>query len=302
LGWAPKAVLVGVLASASVSAAPPDGEDPGQGDSIADPAITAQVEALANQGSAKFEVADYPAAIALWEQAYELLPATLAYAPMRLQLQVLLAYAHVQAYAVDADAQHLHKADLLFVAYLEGLDPADTVSRAQIEGEREKLATEIARLEAEQSERERAKALELAAREAEVREQSLDELELVETPPWTEQDRRRTKLYTIGGASMLGLGGGGLGLMVAGLVGGAATEREGRDSIEALPGDASDYSAQMWSEQVRRGTVYNTVAWVSGSIAGGLLIAGTTLITTAALQRRRAGVKRPKVMLGGLRF
>jgi hypothetical protein len=283
-------VLVMSAAARPAVAGPPEDGAASEAPAI-DPEVAREVQELANQGSAKFEIADYEGAIELWEQAHDRLPPTVEYASMRAQLQVLLAHAHVQAYAVDEDPQHLHKADKLFAAFLEALDPADTVDRAQIESEREELAAELARLDAIRAEREEAEARELAAREAEARALALGELEVEDAPPWTEDDRRRTKVYTGVGASLVALGGVSLGLMAVGLVGGATTEQAGQDSIDSLPGDPADYTADTWADELRRGRTYNALAWTGGALAVALLSSGTALIAIAATQRRRAGVR-----------
>ena len=252
-----------------------------------EPDILATVSELATEGAAKFELADYLAAIELWEQAHAMLPDAAEFDPMRVQLQVLLAHGHIRAYELDDDPEHLHKADALLTSTLDQLDPNDQSSREQIEAHRERVNAELAELERERAELER---LEV---ETKAREQALTEREaqlLAAQPQWSEQDEARARRHTKIGAIVLGTSVVPLAGMAVALGLGAHYERQGEAWVAQLEAEGQDLGLQSASgnaQNVRAGVITNQVAWAAGSVGAAMVISGATLVTVAALRRRR---------------
>ncbi|MEM9452591.1 MAG: hypothetical protein AAGF11_00330 [Myxococcota bacterium] len=245
--------------------------------------VRARARELFAQGQAKFELADYVGAIALWGQAYEMLPFS-----MRDQLHVPLANAHLEAYAADGDPRHLTQAQAMFEAHLEALDPTDREARANTEAELAKIDTELARLEAERAQRAR----EQIEQEAQVREQARSERERQAVQQAQrqearrqararEQDRRRFRIFMGVGGGLAGLGVASLGTMAAGLSLGEGIDRQGAD----LMADPSG-STEQFQSLLQQGTTYNRLAIATGVLGGALLLSGTTLIVIAALRYR----------------
>ena len=144
------------------------------------PEIITQAETQITLGATKYELAEYEAAIKLWQQAYQMLPFS-----MRGQLHVPIANAHLKAYEIDRDQQHLSTARAMYTAHLETLAPTDTEGRATIE---DNLATIDAKFAEIESERTRCKCDE-AAQEAIAREQARHEREQIESAQREEARR-----------------------------------------------------------------------------------------------------------------
>ncbi|MEM9454471.1 MAG: hypothetical protein AAGF11_09845 [Myxococcota bacterium] len=101
--------------------------------------ILAEVGALFGAGQDRFAASDFEGAIDQWTRAYGLLPDEPEYRATRALLLANLAQAHVKAYEVSAQADHLRQADRLFGDYLALLDPADAQTRQTIEAERRRI-------------------------------------------------------------------------------------------------------------------------------------------------------------------
>jgi hypothetical protein len=246
-------------------AAPPDATE----------APAAEAKRLFAEGSSKYELGDCQGAIELWEQAYELLPLGL-----RAQLQVPLANAHVCAYESDEDPEHLRRAQVLFGDYLAALDAVDQQTRAEVEGLLKQVSDTLAELEAEAERRKQ----ELAEREAIAREEAAKAetiQQMQDLDPWTDEQRRRFRIFNGVGGSLIGLGAAGLGVMATGLVLGENVDVRGSHLTVHDP----------YSEYARlreTGRDYNVMAAVSGAIGGALLVSGVSMIVVAAVERRRA--------------
>jgi tetratricopeptide (TPR) repeat protein len=100
-------IVVGELAIVPVAAAaPPTSDEIGQ------------AQELYQQGRAKFEMADYGEAIALWKEAYSKLPDSDAARPIKNDLVYNISEAQIRAYEIDQDVTHLRKARVLLNDYL----------------------------------------------------------------------------------------------------------------------------------------------------------------------------------------
>ncbi len=107
-------VLAGTLAFASfqlpiAAAAGPAGSEQ---------AKIKEAEALYKQGKTKFETADYEQALALWKQAYSLLPDSEDAHVVRNALVYNISEAQIKAYEINRNVTHLRKAKLLLEDYL----------------------------------------------------------------------------------------------------------------------------------------------------------------------------------------
>jgi hypothetical protein len=270
------------LAVALFLAQSPDPTEP-------DPAVEAR--RLFAEGSAQYELGDCNGAIVLWEQAYELLPLA-----QRAQLQVPLANAHVCAYEGDADSEHLRRANVLFGDYLASLDAADQQTRAEVETLLEQVTATLAELEAEAARREQA----LAEREAVAREEAAKAVviaQMQELDPWTDEQRRRFRLFNGVGGSLIGLGAVGLGVMATGLVLGENVDARGSHLTVHDP----------YSEYARlreQGRNYNVLATIGGVVGGALLASGVALIVVAVVERKQARreLERGSVRVGPIRL
>ncbi len=78
-----------------------------------------------NEGNARFQVADYNAAIDLWTEAFFALPDTPEHREQRGRLLYEMAHAHTKAYELDSDLVHVRKAKSLYEQFLQLADPDD---------------------------------------------------------------------------------------------------------------------------------------------------------------------------------
>lgn len=240
-------------------------------------------------GQSKFDTSDFEGAIELWTAAYNLLPATPEYAPMRGTLSISLANAQVEAYRIDKDIEHLRTADDLFTRYLDGLDADDESNRAAIQAEQEKFRPELARAEAERVERER----EASEREAQAREEVARKAatERAKKDDWADTaSARRFRRVTYTGGALIGVGGLWVGIMLAGMGIGTAADRRGRE----LGPNASE---EDYARNLQDGQAGNGLAWASGFLAGLFIIAGTGMVVGGHV-RRKKDLQRMGVSIG----
>jgi hypothetical protein len=253
-----------------------EGEDASAGP---DAELLGKTGELFMAGQSKFDTADYEGAIELWTAAYNLLPATPEYAPMRGTLSISLANAQVEAYRIDKDVEHLRTADDLFTRYLEGLDADDEENRAAVQAEQDKIRPELERAEAEQKQRER----EAAEREAQAREEVARKAatERAAKDDWADtKSARRFRRMTYTGGALIGVGGVWVGIMLAGMGIGAAADRRG---AELGPG-ASD---EDYERNLQDGRAGNGLAWASGFLAGVFAITGAGMVIGGHVRRKK---------------
>jgi tetratricopeptide (TPR) repeat protein len=231
-------------------------------------------------GFVQFELADYDAALELWEQAYAQLPVS-----TRGQLAVPLANAHVRAYEGDSDPEHLLKAKALFNDHLETLDTDDEELRATIEIELAKIDTELARLDAELAKRD----VERAEIEKDIADARVEASEASEAGgqagPSDSGSERRFRVQVGVGTSLAGLGVVSSTAMAAGLALGDGADRNAPSDPNLAP-----YGSEEWQELQdlrKKGEAYNRMAWTTGVIGGALLISGVTTIIVAVAQHKR---------------
>ncbi|MCX4240973.1 outer membrane protein assembly factor BamD [Paraliomyxa miuraensis] len=272
------ALAIGAPLATTAVAAPARKGEPAPPSERAEPDPLEQAQQLYDRGRAKFETADYRAAIELWTEAYANVPDT----PEGNQVKVLLIYnlatAREKAFDVSRDPSELRQAQILLRNFEQSID-ALYGEGEDAEAERLKVQQRIAALD------ERLAAFE-AARADDEGDDGSDEPEpepepepapsppddVVDEPPVPSR-----RGLVIGGAVTAGLGVAGLGVMGAGLAMGA-----GANDISGLAPDDVDARRA----QFDRGRLGNTLGVVGGVAGGALLVTGAVLLS---LGMRRGG-------------
>ncbi len=277
-----------VLAQGPEAAPAADAEPPEAGP---DADLLMKTGELFMAGQTKFDTSDFEGAIDMWTAAYNLLPPTADYAPMRGTLSISLANAQVEAYRIDKDVEHLRTADDLFTRYLDTLDPDDEENRAAVQAEQEKIKPELEQAEAAEAERERkAREREEAAREQIAREAA--KTRVAKDDMGDSKSARRFRRVTYTGGAVIGVGGLWVGIMLAGMGIGAASDRRGEELLEDPNATDEDY------ERLRQdGLGGNGLAWASGFIAGLFILTGTGMVIGGHVRRKR-DLKRLGLSLG----
>lgn len=222
-------------------------------DEFSEPSEIEEAKGLFDEGAAKFETADYAGAIELWTRAYAIVPYAPQYASIKAKLIANLAEAQTRAYKVDAEVEHLNQAKILLVSYEAAVGEIYPSA-----AERDK---ELAWISARKSEID-AELQALAEREAAASA----------PPPKTGKGMRS------GGAVLVGLGGGLLGMMVGGMVLGGAN-----NNIDDLPSNDLDARASRYAE----GRLGNTLAIVGG-VGGAVMLGAGAALLVLGIRRKRA--------------
>lgn len=111
-------VLTTVLASSLALAVVEVPRAEAAGPAASDQSNLKEAEKLYKQGKTKFETADYEEALALWKEAYALLPESADTQVIRNALVYNISEAQVKAYEINRNVTHLRKAKLLLDDYL----------------------------------------------------------------------------------------------------------------------------------------------------------------------------------------
>lgn len=259
--------LLAALLSASLVAGaslPPSSARAAEEDAVA------VARELYDRGTAKFETADYEGAIELWTDAYARLPTS----PETIDIKILILYnlatAREKAYEVDGELSHLRQALVL----LDGFEK----SIPSIYEEGEAADAEAARV----AERKAAIKAQLDAAEAKQAAASKDPKEPRDpkeptTPP---PSRPPGRSQVILGATFIGVGVAGLGVMTTGLVLGS----QANDLSSLDPGDIGGRR-----DQFDRGRLGNSLA-VVGVVLGATMVAtGAVFLGFGAAKNRKHG-------------
>jgi hypothetical protein len=261
---------------------------------------------LFRSGQDRFETSDFKGAIEQWTRAYEALPDGPEHQAIRAMLLANLAQAHVEAYAIDEDPEHLRRADGLFVSYLAMIDVADTETHDTIEAERRRIAGLLEQAEAEQREAERAKRPEPEPdarathpdRAGKERADTAASLESDGRPPshndpGVEHFNKWERALVIGGGVTLVFG--------VGLTGAAGAFLWLRNEEEKQGSAASRDPATRVADLRdfgRNAVRFNRLAITTGAASGVLIGLGLGLIGTADVHRRRRPSDRTTVGVG----
>ncbi|MCA9711452.1 MAG: hypothetical protein KDK70_36780 [Myxococcales bacterium] len=251
--------------------------DSGGGPATAEAPASAEplddAQRLYNLGRAKFETADYAAAIELWTEAYAIVPDTADGNQVKVLLIFNIATAREKAFDVDRDPAQLRQAKILLGNFEASID-AIYVEGDEAEAERHKVQQRIAEIDAR-----------LAAYEQEQRDGAGDDHDDHDDqgeppPPASTEPTSSGRGLIIGGAVAAGLGVGGLALMAAGLGMGA----KANDISDLAPDDIDGRR-----DRFDRGRTGNALA-LAGGIAGGVLVVtGAVLLGLGVRKRQRGG-------------
>jgi hypothetical protein len=269
-----------------------------------EPDAQADVGELFRSGQDRFETSDFKGAIEQWTRAYEGLPDGPEHQAIRAMLLANLAQAHVEAYAIDEDPEHLRRADGLFVSYLAMIDVADTQTHETIEAERRRIAGLLEQAEAEQREADRATRSEPDARATDPdragkeRPDTVSSLEADGRPPIDRTDavepfNKGERALLIGGGVTLTLG--------VGLTGAAGAFLWLRNEEEKQGAAASrdiETRVAVLRDHGRNAIRFNRLAITTGAASGVLIGLGLGLIGTADVHRRRRPSDRTTVGVG----
>lgn len=268
-GSPPIARLFGALSSLALAtptavAAPADPTQADAPDTTLD-----EAERLYDEGKAKFETADYEAAIELWTEAYRLVPDAQEGSRIKALLIYNIATAREHAFDVTQDPSQLRQAKILLESF-EGSIPDLYPPEEQ--------AAETAKV------RERIAAIDARLTETEPEPEPEPQLEPEPGPTPEPVDvgagpARPGRPLVISGAVLLGLGVAGLAVMGAGLGIGA-----GANDLSELQDD--DIEGRR--DQFSRGRSANAMA-IGGGVAGGVLVVtGAVLLGVGLAKNRRA--------------
>ncbi len=262
------------------------GSSPSQASASTDPDLAAIGE-LAQEAQTRFETADYAGAIDLWTEAYAALPQESEYAQQRSVLVYQIAQACVEAYALDPQVLYLRKAERLYSAYQETIDPSDTETLAEVESTLVELREKIAAVEPEPS-TQAPPAAETGER-APVEDRSIgDEGDGSPStpvdPPAAAQEGRGLRIT---GAVLLGLGAASLGAMTYGLVWGARVDERGEAAMAAGESDV-----EVFRGLLSEGTTANRLAIGAGAAGAVAAVTGATLLGLGLRKRRARGGER----------
>lgn len=248
------AVLLGVAPVRAGAATQPDAAADDHSDDLA------EAQRLYEEGRAAYETFNYDAAIELWTTALARTPKTADAGGVRNALVYNLAAAQLKAHALDHEEVRLKRARLLLARYLEEEQRAGSAD-----------PEDVARVEAQMKEID----LELSKADAPPPVASAPPPRPVHAPP---PERKRGTGMLAAGATLLVVGGGLAGAMVAGIVRSRRSEsRLGElDTIE---------SETERPRVVERGELGNRLAIASGAVASVAVASGIALVVVG--KRRR---------------
>lgn len=266
----PLAAILG-LAPAFARAAPAgDDEAPAEDD----PDI-ATAKSLFNDGLARYNAADYGKAVELWLEAYTLVPPTPENQLIKAQLIYNVARAQQKWFVLDEDITHLRQSKEILERYLGEID--DLYEEGQAAMEREKIEEQIAELDEQIAEVE----AEEARREAELAKLAAPKFD--EEADAREAKRNRSMIGAGAGLTVLGLGS--VTMLVFGVLGAGAADRQLEE--QKLASQIPDRQST-----IGRGQVSNALI-VVGSVSGVVfLAAGIPLLAIGVRDEKQRKARR----------
>jgi hypothetical protein len=223
------------------------------------------VEDLYTQGQEKFDAGDYGGAGDLWAEAVRALPENPDNSATRETIMNLALDAYVRAYRNDENRSHVDKAKALLDEYEASLEASGGALGSEIASEKKKVEDILAELAAAEQP------------EDEPDEPDPDTGGGEPEPDTVFVDDKPGRGLVIGGAVMLGVGAAGLGLMVGGLVGGGAAQK----NFDASPPASTE------RENIRkRGQTMNVLA-ITGGVVGGVFLSACVALLIIGLQRNK---------------
>jgi hypothetical protein len=243
-----------------------------------DPALS-RAKDLYTRGKGQFDTANYTAAVDLWTEAYTILPDSPDAARVKALLIYNIASAREQAYEIDRDVTHLRKARVLLQSYADAIP--------QLYGETSEGLEEAQKVEARIASLDEA----ISAAEVEASVPAPQTGDPVERPtavfppddglaPVTPAPDPVGRRMVAAGGTLVGLGGAGLAVMIAGLIiGGSAND------IDDLEPDEIE-ARRMRFDEGRSGNVMA----IAGGVIGGVFAAGGTVLIVLGRRRTRNDV------------
>lgn len=262
--------MAAMAAMATPAAPAPTEAEP----SARSPAVD-EARRLYTQGRAKFETADYKAAIEQWTEAYALVLDAEDDTKTRVLLLYNIATAREKAFEVSQDPTELRQAKILLNNFERSI-PALYGEGPEADAERRKVQERLAEIDARLADYEQGRAGAEPVPEPAPAEPPPDE-----PAPAPEPGAPAGRGLVIGGAVAAGLGVAGFGLMAAGLsMGARANDLSGLD-----PDDVDGRRSQF-----DRGRTGNALG-LAGGITGGVLVVTGAVLLGLGL-RRRGGTSR----------
>ncbi|MGH1343164.1 MAG: hypothetical protein ACRBN8_16520 [Nannocystales bacterium] len=268
--------LVGTLSVLGLTIAPPalaappssDSNVEGEADAPLDPALE-KARVLHNEGSAAYDLADYPTALEKFSAAYVALPDGPQTAGIRSAIVYNVGITQKRMYELDGDVVHLKTAKVLLTRYFNDFAEEGAQEDAKGRALLDEIETELARHKTEAE----------AAAAAPVQQPREPAPEPTPAPTGPDDpDAQRTARILIGvGGGVLGLGVVGAGLGLGGALWG-----------QSLEGDIEDGT----STGVRRisaledGRSANALA-IGGAVAGGVLLTAGAVVLALGLKKRK---------------
>ncbi len=245
---------------AAIARAPQEAAAPDQG-------------ALWRDAQAKLETADYAGAIASLTTLYERVVHDPEAGALRNRVRISLQEAHVGAYAIDADPQHLVAALDLLDRTLESLPEAEQARRSTLTTRREQVQAMLDAHEEPTPVPEPEPIVEPVPEPAPAFEpEPLPEPEPIAQPVLTP-DPDAGRPLIIAGATLLGVGLIGNGLLIGGLV----SANSAVQTFETEPRQRADAR-----RDVTRG---NTIGIIGGAVGGAFTVTGAVLLTLGIRRR-----------------
>jgi hypothetical protein len=231
------------------------------------------VDELFPYGQEKFDAEEFGEAGDAWAKAVGLLPEDKKNSATRQTLMNLALDAYLRAYKADDSREHIDKAKTLLDEYEAALQAANgTVELTpEIADLKQKIDDALADIKAKEDE-----AARLAA-EAEAEKNKPVE----PPPPEPEKGMKPGTGLIIGGAVLLGLGAGGIGLLAAGAVGASSAQKE-YDAAE--PGSAERDTAQ------KKGETMNALL-VTGAVIAPIFIGAGIALVILGLKKNKKEAK-----------
>lgn len=231
-------------------------------------------EQLFEEGRSFYETADYERAIEKWTKAYQMVGDDPGVAEIKTSLLYNIASAHENAYEIDADITHLHKARVL----LERFDAnIDHLYEPEAAAEEHKRAQErIAEIEAKIAE------IEGDEPEPDPDPDPQPDPEPEPDPEPTPPAGKPHQPLIIGGAVVAGVG---IGLGGLGLGAGIGAQAANNFSEEAQGG--TDDALATRRDEIQFGQTMNVLTYV-GYVGGGLLVLTGAVMLGVGLSRKAA--------------
>ncbi len=230
-------------------------------DNVAENSVVDRVAWWTAEAVRRRDAGDLVGAISAWEQATRIVPVIPATAQQRAALALALAGAHAALAVGPAAATHLQRAIIVLDNYLALLDPRDDENRAQVEHQRELLAVRLHRV------------------------QPAAAAKVGPAPRVPVQPARGDRRLLRAGAVSFGLGGAGVGMMVAGLAVGLRADRALSAAVERSGDDPLRESLKQSAQA--RGLGANRLAVAGAAVAGVFVVVGTALMVAGALRPQR---------------